>query len=70
MTSHISLAVNAAFDDDQWSTQMITSLYNLANAAVQKNDTVKHLVHANNFLIETVAKLQEDSTKLLTIIQQ
>ncbi len=61
---------NAAVDDDQWSTQMITSLDNLANAAVQKNDTVERLVVANKLLTDTVAKLQEDNTKLLAVIQQ
>ena len=61
---------NAAVDDDQWSNQMITSLDNLANAAVQKNVTVEWLVLANKLLMDTVAKLQEDNTKLLTVIQQ
>ena len=45
---------NAAVDDAQWSSQMITSLDNLANAAVQKNDTVEHLVLANKLLTDTV----------------
>ncbi|KAL7479587.1 hypothetical protein ACHAW6_005313 [Cyclotella cf. meneghiniana] len=36
---------------------MITSLDNLANAAVQKNDTVEHLVLANKLLMDTIAKL-------------
>ncbi|KAL7482666.1 hypothetical protein ACHAW6_012249 [Cyclotella cf. meneghiniana] len=48
---------NAVVDDDQWSTQMITSLDNMANAAVQKNDTVERLVLANKLLKDTVAKL-------------
>ncbi|KAL7478868.1 hypothetical protein ACHAW6_004618 [Cyclotella cf. meneghiniana] len=59
---------NAAVDDEQWSFQMIASLKNLANAAVQKNDTVECLVLANKLLMDTVAKLQEDNAKLLTII--
>ena len=61
---------NSAVEEDQWSTQMITSLDNLANAAVQKNDTVERLVVANKLLTDTVAKLQEDNTKLLAVIQQ
>ncbi|KAL7483327.1 hypothetical protein ACHAW6_010674 [Cyclotella cf. meneghiniana] len=61
---------NAAVDDMQWSSQMITSLDNLANAAVQKNDTIEQLVIANQLLTDTVTKLQEDNTKLLQIIQQ
>ncbi|KAL7480207.1 hypothetical protein ACHAW6_011041 [Cyclotella cf. meneghiniana] len=44
---------------------MITSLDNLANAAVQKNDTVERLVLANKLLMDTVAKLQGDNAKLL-----
>ncbi|KAL7479002.1 hypothetical protein ACHAW6_004753 [Cyclotella cf. meneghiniana] len=59
---------NSAVDDAQWSSQLITSLDKLANAAVQKNDTVEHLVLANKLLMDTVAKLQEDNAKLLTII--
>ncbi|KAL7475800.1 hypothetical protein ACHAW6_001700 [Cyclotella cf. meneghiniana] len=69
-TSHISLVANAAVDNEQWSSQMTTSLNNLANAAVQKNDTVERLVLANKLLTNTVAKLQEDNAKLLTVIQQ
>ncbi|KAL7474229.1 hypothetical protein ACHAW6_000215 [Cyclotella cf. meneghiniana] len=61
---------NTAVDDTQWSSQMITSLDNLANAAVQKNDTVEKLVVANKQLTDTIAKLQEDNAKLLHIIQQ
>ena len=61
---------NTAVDDTQWSSQMITSLDNLANAVVQKNDTVEKLVVANKQLTDTIAKLQEDNAKLLHIIQQ
>lgn len=60
---------NAAVDDTQWSSQMITSLDNLANAAVQKNDTVERLVVANKQLTDTVTKLHEENAKLLNIIQ-
>ncbi|KAL7481808.1 hypothetical protein ACHAW6_007474 [Cyclotella cf. meneghiniana] len=61
---------NAAVDNSQWPSQMITSLDNLANAAVQKNNRVEQLVVANKQLTNTIAKLQEDNTKLLNIIQQ
>ncbi|KAL7474049.1 hypothetical protein ACHAW6_000047 [Cyclotella cf. meneghiniana] len=61
---------NAAVDDTQWSSQMITSLDNLANVAVQKNDRVEKLVVANKQLTDTITKLQEDNAKLLHIIQQ
>ncbi|KAL7474054.1 hypothetical protein ACHAW6_000052 [Cyclotella cf. meneghiniana] len=62
--------LNAAVDDAQWSSQMITSLDTLAYAAVQKNDTVEKLVVANKKFTETIMKLQEDNAKLLNIIQQ
>ncbi|KAL7480758.1 hypothetical protein ACHAW6_006418 [Cyclotella cf. meneghiniana] len=61
---------NATVDDAQWSAQMITSLDNLANAKVQKNDTVEKLVVANKQLMDTITKLQEVKAKLLNIIQQ
>ncbi|KAL7477816.1 LOW QUALITY PROTEIN: hypothetical protein ACHAW6_003604 [Cyclotella cf. meneghiniana] len=49
---------------------MITSLNNLANAAVQKTDTVKKLAVANRQLTDTISKLEEENTKFLNIIQQ
>ncbi|KAL7487086.1 hypothetical protein ACHAW6_012695 [Cyclotella cf. meneghiniana] len=61
---------NASVDNAQGSSQMITSLDNLANAAVQKNDTVERLVVANKQLMDTITKLQEDNAKLLNIMQQ
>ncbi|KAL7477463.1 hypothetical protein ACHAW6_003269 [Cyclotella cf. meneghiniana] len=61
---------NAAVNDIQWSSQMIPWLDNLANTAVQKNDTVDQLVIANKQLTDTITKLQEDNAKLLHIIQQ
>ena len=61
---------NDTVDDTQWSSQMITSLDNLANAMVQKNNTVEKLVVANKQLTDTIAKLQEDDAKLLHIIKQ
>ncbi|KAL7479399.1 hypothetical protein ACHAW6_005131 [Cyclotella cf. meneghiniana] len=57
---------NAAVEDAQWSSRMISSLDNLANAAVKKNNTVKKLVVVNKQLTDTITKLQEDNTKLLT----
>ncbi|KAL7480576.1 hypothetical protein ACHAW6_006261 [Cyclotella cf. meneghiniana] len=35
---------SAAVDDSQWSSQMITTLDNLSNAEVQKNDTVERIM--------------------------
>ncbi|KAL7479567.1 hypothetical protein ACHAW6_005292 [Cyclotella cf. meneghiniana] len=64
---------DAVVDDAQWSSQMITSLDNLANAAVQINDTVEKLVVSNKQITNTILKLQEDNTKytkLFNVIQQ
>ncbi|KAL7475168.1 hypothetical protein ACHAW6_001094 [Cyclotella cf. meneghiniana] len=71
LTSGIVMSqANAAVDDMQWSSQMISSLHNLANAAEQKNDTVEKLVVASKQLMDTIMKLQEDNAKPLNIIQQ
>ena len=64
-----NFGVNQAAEIEQ-AQQMVTSLDNLANAAVQKNDTVEKLVVANKQLTDTITKLQEDNAKLLHIIQQ
>jgi hypothetical protein len=37
---------------------MVTSLNNLANAAVQKNDTIDKLIETNKQQQETIHKLQ------------
>ena len=56
---------------------MVLSLDNLANAAIQKNDTVEKLVITNNLptvtnqkLTEHMAKLQEQNGKLLYILEK
>ena len=47
---------------------MVASLDNLANAAVQKNDTVEKLVISNKTLTDTVATLTNDISRLTTAI--
>ncbi|KAL7481609.1 hypothetical protein ACHAW6_007288 [Cyclotella cf. meneghiniana] len=69
MGGNFTTQANPAVDDSQWSTQMITSFDNLANAAVQKNNAVERLVMANTQLTDTVTKLQDDNTKLLSVIE-
>ena len=65
---------HAAIDDDL-SEKMVLSLDNLANAAVQKNDTVEKLVTSNNqlassnaALTEHIARLQAHNTTLLQLV--
>ena len=53
---------------DEIGDKMVSALDNLANAAVQKNDTFEHLVAANKTLTETNKRQQEDNRKLLAII--
>ncbi|KAL7476447.1 hypothetical protein ACHAW6_006628 [Cyclotella cf. meneghiniana] len=69
-TGTVMSQANAAVDKAQWSSQMITSLDKLANAAVQKNNTVEKLVVANKQLTNTITKLQEENARLLNSIQQ
>ena len=54
--------------EDELSERMVASLDNLANAAVQKNDTVEKLVISNKTLTDTVATLTNDITRLTTAI--
>ncbi|KAL7481870.1 hypothetical protein ACHAW6_007550 [Cyclotella cf. meneghiniana] len=61
---------NAPVDNAQWSSQMITSLDNLANATVQKNKMVEKLVVTNKQLTDTITKLQDNNAKLLNTIRQ
>ena len=48
--------------------KMVSALDNLANAAVQKNDTFKQLVTANKTLTESIKAQQDEIKKLLAII--
>lgn len=54
--------------EDELSEQLVASLDNLANAAVQKNDTVEKLVISNKTLTDTVATLTNDITRLTNAI--
>ena len=56
--------------DEEMSQQMVTSLDNLANAAVTKNDTVERLVLANKKISDLVDKLTADNAKLIGIAAQ
>ena len=47
---------------------MVSALDNLANAAVQKNDTFEQLVASNKTLTESIKSQQEEIKKLLVII--
>lgn len=60
---------NAAVED-KLGEQMVMSLDNLANAAVQKNSTVESLVTSNKQLSDSITKLQTENTKLLAIIEK
>ena len=53
---------------DEMGDKMVTALDNLANAAVQKNDTFESLVLSNKTLTDTNRKLNEDNRKLLAVI--
>jgi hypothetical protein len=55
MTSHDSAFGNQAAAEAKQAAMMACSLDNLANAALQKNDTVEHLVRANERLAKALA---------------
>jgi chaperonin cofactor prefoldin len=63
--------------EDELSEKMVLSLDNLANTVIQKNDTVEELVITKNLLTVTnqkltehMAKLQEQTGKLLYILEK
>ena len=49
---------------------MVASLYNLANAAAQNNDTVKKLVMSNKTLADSIASLQAQNLKLIKPVKK
>jgi hypothetical protein len=53
---------------DEMGDKMVSALDNLANAAVQKNDTFEQLLATNKTLSDTNKRQQEDNQKLLAII--
>jgi hypothetical protein len=56
--------------NDELSEKMVLSLDNLANAAVQKNDTFEQLVQANNQLTAANKKLTEQNSKLINMLEK
>ncbi|KAL7479535.1 hypothetical protein ACHAW6_005261 [Cyclotella cf. meneghiniana] len=73
ITSNVSRAVPSGPRPTQSlminSQKMVTCLDSLANAAIQKNDTVKQLVNTNKQRTETIHNLQEQNTKILLILE-
>jgi hypothetical protein len=55
MTAGERAFANQAATDAEQAARMVTSLDNLANAAIQKNDTIKKLVAANECLAKALA---------------
>ena len=49
--------------EDEMGTKMVAALDNLANAAVQKNDTVEQLVKSNHTLSTTISSQQTEIKK-------
>ena len=54
--------------EKEMGTKMVDALDNLANAAVQHNDTFKQLVKTNQTLTNTVSSQQAEIKRLLTIV--
>jgi hypothetical protein len=55
-------------NEDEMGTKMVTALDNLANAAVQKNDTFEQLVKSNQALSTTISSQQTEIKRLLGIV--
>jgi hypothetical protein len=55
MTTGNRAFANQAITNNKQATRMVTSLDNLANAAIQKNNTVNKLVAANKCLVKALA---------------
>lgn len=55
-------------EENQMGDKMVSALDNLANAAVQRNDTFEQLVKANSTLTKTVESQQAEIKRLLTIV--
>ena len=58
---------NQAADMEMVST-MVVALDNIANAAIQKNDTVERLVISNSYLSTSLAARNTKIARLLTVI--
>ena len=55
--------------EDELSEKMVTSLDNLANAVVQKNDTIEKLIETNKQQQETIHNLQAQNGELLYLLK-
>ena len=62
------MANQAREAEEAMGEQMVTALDNLANAAVQKNDTVEQLVKSNSTLTLTIKSQQEEIKRLHDIL--
>ena len=56
-------------EEDVMGEQMVAALDNLANAAVQKNDTVEQLVKSNTTLTLTIKSQQEEIKRLHDMLE-
>lgn len=56
--------------EDELSEKMVASLDNLANAAVQKNDTIDKLIDINKQQQATIHNLQVQNGELLTLLKR
>ncbi|KAL7476783.1 hypothetical protein ACHAW6_002619 [Cyclotella cf. meneghiniana] len=59
---------NATIEDELYE-KMVTSLDNLSNAAVQKNNTIEKLIETNRQQQETIHKLQAQNGELLYLLK-
>ena len=55
--------------EDEFLEKMVLSLDNLANAEVQKNDTIEKLIDINKQQQETIHNLQAQNGELLTLLK-
>ena len=55
-------------EEAEMGEKMVSALDNLANAAVQKNDTVEQLVKSNAILTNTIKSQQEEIKRLHEIL--
>ena len=67
MTTHFDGIANAATSANL-GNNIITALDNLANAEVQKNDTVEMLVIANKALTDSLTARDKECARLMAII--
>ncbi|KAL7480915.1 hypothetical protein ACHAW6_006600 [Cyclotella cf. meneghiniana] len=66
----IQSLMGSQLNHQEISKKMVTCLDNLANAAIQKNDTIKILVNTNKQLTKTIHNLQEQNTKILLPLEK